>query len=72
MKILFQQPQDYNFKEIENYKGYIIYEYKSILGDMRIRYTFWYGINPFEYVSSKETIDDTKETIDRFIEKDKR
>ena len=70
MKILFQQPQDYNFKEIENYKGYIIYEYKSISDDMR--YTFWYGDNPWEYVSSKETIEYAKETIDRFIEKDKR
>jgi len=64
-QILFQQPEDNNFKEIENYKGYVIYEYKNLLDKMNL--TFWYGKEPYEYVSSIETIEKAREMIEREI-----
>ena len=63
--ILFKQPEDYNFKEIENYKGYIIYEYKNLLDKMNL--TLWYGKDSSEYISSIETIEDARMWVDKEI-----
>ena len=47
-------------KEYTEYKGYYIFEYSG-------GFTFWYGAEDSEYISSIKTLDDAKKIIDKDI-----
>ncbi len=50
---------------VMQYRGYNIYTYENLLDELK--YTFWYSSEDADYVSSKDSLIDAKESIDKII-----
>lgn len=50
------------FTPVEEYKGYMIYSYKPYHD---IQYTYWYGEEEHQYISSLSSVEQAKEWIDK-------
>jgi len=58
---LFKQPEDYSFKQEAVVGEYVIYSYTNELG--KKSYTYWYGNEDGQYISSLENLEAAEASV---------